>query len=90
MFGEPAWDMLLAFYTLDFSGPRQTVGSVTRKSGAPPTSALRWLHFLENHSLVVLTPHPTDARSFHVALTDKARTAVEDYLTFISEQTDAA
>ena len=81
MFGEPAWDMLLALYAGSADGPRQSVGRLTRASGSPPTTALRWLDYLVKEELVVREPNPTDGRSDFVELTDKGRTAMERYLS---------
>ena len=73
MFGEAAWDMLLALYILDMTGQRQTVGNLLRFSGTPMTTAKRWLDDLAAHDLVWREPHPTDRRTAFVVLTPKAR-----------------
>jgi DNA-binding MarR family transcriptional regulator len=86
MFGEPAWDMLLVLYVTDVVGPKQTVGRITELSSAPSTSALRWLGYLERDKLVVREPHPTDRRVTFIELTDRGRTAIKDYLLFISRE----
>jgi DNA-binding MarR family transcriptional regulator len=83
MFGEPAWDILIALYMTDVAGPRQTVGRITQMANAPPTSALRWLAYLERDKLIVREPHPTDRRVTFVELTDRGRTAIKNYLLFI-------
>lgn len=80
MFGEPAWDMLLALYFTEDAGPRQTVGRLIKMSNAPATSALRWVHYLEKEQLVVREPHPNDRRVMFLDLTSKARGILEDYL----------
>jgi DNA-binding MarR family transcriptional regulator len=82
--------MLLALYALDAAGARQSVGSLTKKSGAPPTSALRWVNYLERHGLVSRHPHPNDRRTTYIELTDKGRKAIEDYFAFISEPREPA
>lgn len=79
MFGEAAWDMLLALYILDVSGQRQTVGSLLHFSGASATTAKRWLTFLEGNGLVRRDPHPTDRRLSFVGLTEKAREKLDLY-----------
>lgn len=79
MFGEAGWDMLLALYVLDVSGQRQTVGSLFQFSGAPPTTANRWLAYLEAHSLVVREDHPTDRRTAFVTLTPVGRQKLDLY-----------
>lgn len=79
MFGEPAWDMLLALYILDVSGPRQTTGALMQFSGAPVTTARRWLDYLAENGLVLRSHHPTDQRIMFVNLTDKGRDALDLY-----------
>jgi DNA-binding MarR family transcriptional regulator len=86
MFGEPAWDMLLAIYSWDAAGTRQTIGRITERSGAPMTSALRWLQYLEKESLVRREPHPNDRRTVFIELTEKGRRAVVDCLFSIAQQ----
>jgi DNA-binding MarR family transcriptional regulator len=79
MFGEAAWDMLLALYVLDVSGQRQTVGSVMRFAGTPTSTAKRWLDYLAAHDLVRREEHPTDRRTAFVSLTPKAREMLDMY-----------
>jgi DNA-binding MarR family transcriptional regulator len=81
MFGEAAWDMLLALYVTDQSGSRHTVGGLLKLAGAPPTTALRWVDFLEKEQLVSRIPHPLDRRILRVELTPKARTLLDDYFS---------
>lgn len=80
MFGEPAWEMLLLLYVLH-SGPRQTIGRLAELAGASKTTALRWLDYLDAQGLVSRESHPTDKRAAFVELTEKARTALELYLS---------
>jgi DNA-binding MarR family transcriptional regulator len=79
MFGEAAWDMLLALYILDVSGQRQTIGSLLCFSGTPMTTAKRWLDFLAAHDFVRRDPHPTDRRTAFISLTRKARDKLDLY-----------
>ncbi|MES2137031.1 MAG: MarR family transcriptional regulator [Pseudomonadota bacterium] len=81
MFGEPAWDMLLALYIGQVEGPRRSVSGLSSLSGAPATTALRWLDYLDKEQLVVRHANPTDRRSDFVELTDKGRTMMERYLS---------
>src|SRR5690348_18368313 len=62
MFGEPAWDMLLSLYATEES-MRMSIGQLCSYSGSPPTTALRWLDYLEREEFVLRRPHPRDARS---------------------------
>lgn len=79
MFGEPAWDMLLALYILDVSGQRQTTGALMQFSGAPITTARRWLDYLVGNGLARRSHHPTDQRVMFVGLTEKGRNALDLY-----------
>jgi DNA-binding MarR family transcriptional regulator len=79
MFGEAAWDMLLALYILDVSGQRQTVGSLQQFSGTSASTAKRWLEYLACHDLVERQEHPTDRRTAFVTLTLKAREKLDLY-----------
>jgi predicted transcriptional regulator len=79
MFGEPAWDMLLALYILDVSGQRQTTGALMQFSGAPVTTARRWLDYLVENGLALRSHHPTDQRIMFVSLTEKGRSALDLY-----------
>jgi DNA-binding MarR family transcriptional regulator len=82
MFGEAAWDMLLALYVTEKSKARHTVTGLCDLSGLPTTTALRWLDFLENkEALVTRSPNPTDKRVYRLALTDKARDALDAYFS---------
>ena len=84
MFGEAAWNMLLALYVTDQSGRRHTVSGLGNLSGAPATTALRWLDFLEREEgLVTRRPNPTDRRIYMVELTDKAREALDAYFSAV-------
>lgn len=79
MFGEPAWDMLLALYTAEASAAAITVTGLTKLSGAPPTTALRWLDYLAKERMVMREPHLIDRRLTYVSLTDKGRQALDAY-----------
>lgn len=79
MFGEPAWDMLLSLYVGSRSGARQTVSNLGLSSGSSPTTALRWIDYLESQSLVARRASPTDRRVTYIDLTDSGLAAVEEY-----------
>lgn len=77
IFGEPAWDMLLALYTLD--GQRMTVGRLVNVIGAPQTTALRWLDYLEKERFVARRPDPDDLRVSCIELQDHGRELLDRY-----------
>ena len=80
MFGEPAWDMMLALYINSRSGEVFTVSRLLQFAASPPTSALRWLKYLEKSGLVSRESHPNDARSSLMRLTDQGLQALNSYL----------
>ena len=81
MFGEPAWDMLIALYIMEPSSARNTVGRLLTYSGVPSSTALRWLDYLEIHQLASREAHPTDRRTAFVEITDKGRQALDAYFS---------
>jgi DNA-binding MarR family transcriptional regulator len=83
MFGEAAWDMMLVLYVTEKSNARYTVNGLVELAGVPPTTALRWLDYLEQQELVARSPNPTDKRVYYVEITDKAREAIEAYFSHV-------
>jgi len=81
LFGEAAWDMLLALYTMDQAGPRLTIANLSKIAGVPTATILRWLQTLEDQALVARRPHPHDRRSALVQITEQGRAAMESYLS---------
>jgi DNA-binding MarR family transcriptional regulator len=80
LFGEPAFDMLLALYLCDQGGLRQSVTDLVKYSGAPMTTALRWIDYLVKAGLVTRRANPTDRRVAFIELTDKGLNSIEAYL----------
>jgi DNA-binding MarR family transcriptional regulator len=87
IFGEPAWDMLLILY-LGASESRRTLGRLGELAEISKSTALRWIDYLERHGLVRREPHPTDKRASFVELTEKARKAMDLYLSGTSVLTE--
>lgn len=81
MFGEAAWDMLLALYVSEQSAARHTVSGLLSLSGVPSTTALRWLDFLEREGLVTRQPNPMDRRICYITLAAKGRDALDAYFS---------
>ena len=79
MFGETAWDMLLTLYISEAEA--MTLSHLAQLVEAPPSSALRWIEYLEAQRLARRDAHPNDRRSALVKLTHKGRAALELYLT---------
>jgi len=80
LFGEPAWEILLALYVIEDSGARFTISKLAECIHAPLSTVVRWVKTLEEQSLVSRSNHPTDRRIVFVRLLDKGRKALDDYL----------
>ena len=72
LFGEAAWDILLDLHAAWAKGQEIRVSSACAASGAPDTTALRYIRALEHHDLVTRRPSPTDGRAVVLQLTPKA------------------
>lgn len=60
LFGDPAWDILLDLFVRKLDGRATTVTSACIGSGAPQTTALRYLASLIEHGIVVRRPSSDD------------------------------
>ena len=81
LFGEPAWDILLALYALPLRGELLTVSSLAIAAAVPPTTGLRWQNILMSQGLIERGPAGIDARKQFMRLTPEGRTLLERYLT---------
>ncbi|QIQ87795.1 MarR family winged helix-turn-helix transcriptional regulator [Erythrobacter sp.] len=84
LFGEPAWDILLDMFIHQSRSEEVTVKSACIGSGAPNTTALRWLKVLENYGLIQSKPDPNDQRRRLLALTAEGFEAMTRYLEAIA------
>lgn len=89
LFSEPGWDMLLALYITEESEARNSVTRLTEFSGAPASTALRWIDHLGRSGLTRRVPHPTDHRTAFIELTDEGRYALDGYFTRIAAMQSA-
>ena len=80
LFGEPAWDMLLALYCLPARGELLGITALTLAADIPQTTGHRWQAVLTDEELIERGPPGTDARRQNVRLTAKGRTLLEAYL----------
>jgi DNA-binding MarR family transcriptional regulator len=80
LFGEPAWDMLLALFCLPSRGELLSVSALSYASAVPQTTALRWQGVLTDEGLIERGPQAVDARRQIVRLTAKGRALMEAYL----------
>lgn len=81
LFGEPAWDMLLALYHMPQRGEVITVTTLSSLAGVPQTTGLRWQNTLLEEGLIQRGPHILDGRQVLIALTQQGRLLMDQYLT---------
>jgi DNA-binding MarR family transcriptional regulator len=80
LFGEPAWDMLLALYCLPTRGWPLSVTSLCHAADVPEATGYRWQAKLIEDGLIERGPHWKDRRSSLVRLTNQGRRLMEKYL----------
>lgn len=88
LFGEPAWDILLDLYIHQARSDSVSVKSACIGSGAPATTALRWLHVLETKGMVCSADDPTDSRRRLLRLTAEGYECMTRYLEGIANWVD--
>lgn len=81
LFGEPAWDMLLALYCLPARGELLTVTSLSLASATAQTTGHRWQSVLMQEALIEQGPPGVDRRRQFLRLTPKGRELLERFLT---------
>jgi DNA-binding MarR family transcriptional regulator len=81
LFGEPAWDMLLALYCLPARGYLMTVKGLAYSAAVPPTTGLRWQKVLQVEGFIERGPQGADLRKQILRLTPKGRALMDKYLT---------
>jgi predicted transcriptional regulator len=81
LFGEPAWDMLLALYCLPARGEIMAVTSLSYAADVPLTTGHRWQETLVKEGLIERGPESERGYRHLVRLTTKGRTLLENYLT---------
>ena len=79
LFGEPAWDMLLALYSMkgQLFGPK----GLTHAAEVPVTTGQRWQALLKDEGLIERVPPDCEPRKQWIRLTDKGRSMMDSYLT---------
>lgn len=80
LFGEPAWEILLALYITELAATRLSISMLAEWIEAPLSTVLRWVRTLEEDSLIGRVDHPTDRRIVFIRLLDKGRKALDAYL----------
>jgi DNA-binding MarR family transcriptional regulator len=81
LFGEPAWDMLLALYALPARGFIMTVKALSCSANVPISTGHRWQKTLTEEGFIERGPQGVDHRKQIVRLTAKGRALLDEYLT---------
>lgn len=84
LFSDPAWNMLLDLSAARVERKRVSVTSLCIASGAPPTTALRWIGQMVEAGLFVRVCDDSDRRRAFIELTDTAVDAMARYFLEIS------
>ena len=79
--GEPAWDMLVELYFRENTGNSTTRALLQKAAEVPSSTAARWLKHLTDEGYIRTSRHSGDTETSFVEMTDRAREAVERYLT---------
>ena len=80
MFGEPAFDILLALYIEGDAQPVR-ISTLVDAAGTPMTTTLRWVNALEREQLVECEAQPSDRRTHMVRLSEHGRAKMNVYLS---------
>lgn len=80
LFGEPAWDMMLALYCFPRRGIFLSVMSLGRAANIPSTTGLRWQKLLEDRGLIMRGPADPLTREQLISLTETGRAIMTKYL----------
>ena len=79
MFGEPAFDMLLALYVTNASPAILSLRVLSPTIGISEACAARWLKLLVDEGLVLSVSVEGEPGGIHAALTDKGRIVLDEY-----------
>jgi DNA-binding MarR family transcriptional regulator len=80
LFGEPAWDMLLALYFMPAKGKELSVTSLSHAACTRDTTGLRYQARMKELGLIERDPSGRDQRKVFVRLTVKGEELIEAYL----------
>lgn len=69
LFGEPAWNILLALYVAAGERYALSISALCAESGAPNSTAARSINRMIALKMVRRVPNPTDNRSTYIELT---------------------
>lgn len=80
LFGEPAWNILLALYIAAGERYALSISALCVESGAPATTAARSINRLLELNMVRRVPNPSDNRSAYIELTGDTAARLSELL----------
>lgn len=80
LFGEPAWDMLLALYSFPARGEFLTVTGLSYAANVPQATGLRWQKVLLEQQMIERGPDSVDARKKFIRLTSTGKAMMDRIL----------
>lgn len=80
LFGEPAWNILLALYIASGERYALSISALCAESGVPATTAARSINRLLELDLVRRVPNPIDNRSAYIELTGETAATLGELL----------
>jgi len=89
LLADPVWDILLDLFVAGADDRRVSVSSACAAARVPPTTALRHLNYMIEGGLLLRVPHPTDARSSLVVLTEEAAKLMTIYFSCMTESDES-
>jgi DNA-binding MarR family transcriptional regulator len=81
LFGEPAWDMLLALYCFPARGEMLSITSLCYAAEVPIATGIRWQKLLADQRLIEHGPDAIDRRKRFVRLTSVGKAMMDRILT---------
>lgn len=86
IFHEPAWEALLVLFVADARRETLNIKALASMLDAPLTTSQRWIEYLGSIGMISRTVDENDRRRIEVALTDKGRRALTDYLRALQQE----
>ena len=80
LFGEPAWEILLELYAAEQADEKLSVSGACHVSGAPGTTALRYVNRLQKDGWIRRDQDSLDGRRCWLRLTEQGLSAMQNYL----------
>lgn len=89
MFGEPAWDLLLALFVGHCESAAPTVSNLAKAANVPVSTAVRWIDYLEKKELVEREPSGVDRRAWTVTLSANGQSRLKRYFADVLDRLES-